>query len=146
MKTKKGKHEALDRQLKALFGDPLSVDTSELDNISEETGDGSDLVQIAYDLAARAAQQSRLEGKPVPPHVQTALAQIKEANTLEGATSAELAEIVDWVLKPFRGPTEKLAFNHHRLTDKSEKDERLLQQLGEEVKQDWTKEDESERG
>ena len=145
MKTKKGKHETLDRQLKALFGDPASVDGSELDNFREETGDGSDLVQIAYDLAARAAQQSRLEGKPVPPHVQAALTQIKEANSLEGATSTELAEIVDWVLKPFRGPTKKLAFNHRRLTHKSKKDERLLEQLGEEVKQDWTKEDESER-
>jgi hypothetical protein len=60
--VKVGEDEALDRQLKALFGDPVSADNPEFDNISEGTDDDSDLVQIAYDLAARAAQQPRLEG------------------------------------------------------------------------------------
>jgi hypothetical protein len=145
MKKKKGNHEALDHQLGALFGDPASADTSEVEAVCEDVNGSADLVQLAYDLAARAAQQYRLAGKAVPPHVEAALAQMKKSNTLEGASPAKLGEIVDSVMKPFRGPATKLAFNYHRLTDKSEKDERLLEQLGEEVKQDWTEGEDSER-
>ncbi|MGH9326019.1 MAG: hypothetical protein ACRD2B_04940 [Terriglobia bacterium] len=145
MKKKKNKHAALDRQLGALFGDPTSSDASELESICEEIDSDSDLVQMAYDLARRAAQQYRLAGKAVPLHVEAALTQMKESNTLEGASSSKLGEVVDAALKPFRGPTEKLAFNYHRLTDKSEKDERLLEELGDEVKRDWSEEEDSER-
>jgi hypothetical protein len=145
VKKKKSKYEALDRQLAALFGDPMSADASELESICEEVSDGSDLVQMAYDLARRAAQQYRLAGKAVPPHVEAALAQMKRSNTLEGTPLSKLGEIVDSALKPFRGPTEKLAFNYRRLTDKSEKDGRLLEELGDEVKRDWTEDENSER-
>ena len=141
MKKNKGNHEALDHQLAALFGDPASADASEVEGVCEEVNGSADLVQLAYDLAVRAAQQYRLEGKPVPPHVEAAMAQMKKSNTLDGASPAKLGEIVESVMKPFRGPATKLAFNYHRLTDKSEKDERLLEQLAEEVKQDWTEED-----
>jgi hypothetical protein len=145
MKKKKDKHEALDAQLAALFGDPSTADASEVEGVCEEANGSADLVQLAYDLAVRAAQQYRLAGKPVPPHVEAAMAQMKKSSTLEGASPTKLGEIVDSVMKPFRGPATKLAFNYHRLTDKSDKDERLLEQLGEEVKQDWTEGEDSER-
>jgi len=77
--------------------------------------------------------------------LQKLMAQMKKSNTLEGASPTKLGEVVDSVMKPFRGPATTLAFNYHRLTDKSEKDERLLEQLGEEVKQDWTEGEDSER-
>jgi hypothetical protein len=137
MKKKREKHEAIDHQLAALFGDPASADASDLEDVCQEIDGTTDLVQLAYDFAVRAAQQYRLAGKSVPPHVEAALAQMKKSSTLEGTSPAKLGAIVDSVMKPFRGPATKLAFNYHRLTDKSEKDERLLEQLGEEVKQDW---------
>jgi hypothetical protein len=49
-------------------------------------------------------------------------------------------------MKPFRGPVTKLAFNYHRLTDRSEKDEQVLDQLADELKKDWTEDEGSERG
>jgi len=146
MKKKSDKHEALDEQLSALFGDPGKDDFSELQDRADETNGPEELVQLAYDLAMRAAQQYRLAGKPVPPHVEAALAQMKRSNTLEGATPGKLSEIVDSVMRPLRGPVTKLAFNYHRLTEKSEKDERLLEKLGEEVKEDWTEGDGGEGG
>ena len=140
MKNKSKKHEALKRQLLALFGDPATAETSEVEDLYEEMAGGSDIVQMAHERAAEAAQRYRLEGKAVPPHVQAALTQMKKATTLEGTPPAKLGEIVEWVLKPFLGPTDALAFNYHRLTDKSKKDDDLLKELGEEVKRDWTQE------
>lgn len=145
MKSKDKKHEALERQLTALFGDPATADASEVESLYDEFGSGADLVQMAYERAAQTAQRYRLAGKAAPPHVQAALAQMKAANTLEGASTSMLDEIVDWALKPFRGPTEKLAFSHHRLTHKSAKDKQVLKQLADEVKKDWTEEDEGGR-
>jgi len=142
MKNKSNKREALERQLAALFGDPTTADASEVESLYAEFGSDADLVQMAYEQAAQTAQRYRLAGKAVPPHVQAALAQMKGASTLEGVPSSKLGEIVDWALKPFRGPTDKLAFSHHRLTYKSEKDKRLLKQLADEVKEDWAEEDE----
>jgi len=141
---KKKTYETLERQLAALFGDPVSADAPELNSISEESADEANLVQNVYELAQRAAQQYRLAGKAVPPHVAAVLTQLRESNTLEGASSSRLREVVDSVLRPFRGPTERLAFNYHRLTNKSDRDERVLEELGEEVKRDWS-EDDSER-
>ncbi len=146
MKKKKDEHEALHHQLAALFGDAASADPSEVEGVSEGVNVSADLVQLAYDLAVRAAQQYRLAGKVVPPHVEAAVSQIKKISTLEGASWDWISEIVDSVMKPLRGPTATLAFNYHRLTDKSEDDERLLEQLGEEVKQDWTEGEDNERG
>ena len=142
---KKKTYETLDRRLAALFGDPISADASELESISEKSAVEANLVQKVYELAQRAAQQYRLAGKTVPPHVAAVLAQLKESNTLEGASSSTLGEVVDSVLRPFRGATERLAFNYHRLTNKSERDERVLEELSEEVKRDWNEEDDSER-
>jgi hypothetical protein len=70
MKKEKDRHAMLDHQLGALFGDPASADASEIEAACEEVSGTADLVQLAYDLAARAAQQYRLAGKPVPPHVE----------------------------------------------------------------------------
>ena len=106
MKKKKDKHEALDAQLAALFGDPSTADASEVEGVCEEVNGSADLVQLAYDLAVRAAQQYRLAGKPVPPHVEAAMAQMKKSSTLEGASPTKLGEIVDSVMKPFRGPAD----------------------------------------
>jgi hypothetical protein len=145
MKKKRDKHEALDHQLAALFGDAASADASEVEGVCEGINGSADLVQLAYDLAVRAAQEYRLAGKAVPAHVEAALGQMKK-RTLEEASWDRISEIVDSVMKPLRGPTTTLAFNYHRLTDKSEKDEQLLEQLGEEVKQDWTEKEDSERG
>jgi hypothetical protein len=142
MKNKSKKNEALERQLAALLGDPTTADSSEVESLYEEFGTSADLVQMAYEQAAQTAQRYRLAGKAVPPHVQAALAQTKAANTLEGVPTSKLGEIVDWALKPFRGPTETLAFSHHRLTHNSEKDKRLLKQLADEVKENWAEEDE----
>lgn len=142
---KKKTYATLDRQLAALFGDPISTDASGLEEISEQTVDAAEMVQKTYELAQLAAQQYRLAGKSVPPHVAAVLTQLKQSTTLEGAPSSKLAELIDSVLEPFRGPTERLAFNYHRLTIKSEHDERLLKELGEEVKRDWTGDDDSEQ-
>jgi hypothetical protein len=142
MKKKSTKGQALDRQLTGLFGDPVSADSSEVEQIFEEIQPDSALEEKAYELAQRAAQRYRLAGTPVPPHVAAAIAQMKKGRSLEGAPPSKLREIVDSALRPFRGPTQKLAFNHHRLTDRTEKDEKLLEQLGDEVKRDWTEEDE----
>jgi hypothetical protein len=139
---KKKTHEIIDRQLVALFGDPVSADTSELDDISQASAENANLVQKLYELAQRAAQQSRLAGKPVPPHVAAVIAQLKPTNTLEGVSSSKLGQLVDSVLKPFRGPAHDLAFNYHRLKEKSEHDERVLEDLADEVKQDWNEEEE----
>jgi len=137
MKQKRNKHEALDHELAALFGDPVTADAAEFQSVSHEINGTTDLVRLAYDLAVRSAQQYRLARKPVPPHVEAALAQMKNSNTLESASPTKLSAIVDSVMEPFLGPATRLAFNYHRLTDKSKKDERLLEQLGDEVKQDW---------
>jgi hypothetical protein len=141
MKNKKT-HEIIDRQLAALFGDPVSADTSELDDICQASAEHANLVQKLYELAQRAAQQSRLAGKPVPSHVAAVIAQLKPTNTLEGVSSSTLSQLVDSALKPFRGPAHNLAINYHRLKEKSEHDERVLEDLADEVKQDWSEEDE----
>ncbi len=146
MKKKSTKGQALDRQLIGLFGDPASADSSEVAEVLEEIQPDTNLEEKAYDLAQRAAQQYRLAGKPVPPHVAAAIAQMKKGRSLEGAPASKLREIVDSALQPFRGPATKLAFNHHRLTDRTEKDEKLLEELGDEVKRDWTGEDEEGEG
>jgi hypothetical protein len=146
MKKKREKHDAIDHQIAALFGNPASADAPDLEDVCQEINGTTDLVQLAYDLAVRAAQQYRLAGKSVPPHVDAALAQMKKSNTLEGTSPTKLGAIVDSVMKPFRGPATRLAFNYHRLTDKSEKDERLLEQLGDEVKQDWREGEDNEGG
>lgn len=138
---KKKTHETIDRQLAALFGDPLSADTSELEAISEMSAEDTNLVQKLYELAQRAAQQCRLADKPVPPHVAAVLAQLKQTNTLEGSPSSKLSEVVDSVLSPFRGPAKKLAFNYHRLKEKSERDERVLEDLVDEVRRDWNEDE-----
>lgn len=137
---KKKIYETLDRQLAALFGDPMAADEVGAENASEVAFDAAGLAQMAYELAQRAAQHYRVSGQPVPGHIAAVLAQLKPATTLEGAPVSKLREVVDSVLNPFRGPAERLAFNYHRLTGKSERDERVLKELGEEVKRDWTKE------
>lgn len=139
---KKKTYETLDRQLAALFGDPASTDVSELRAISEASADDTNLLQRLQELAQRAAQQYRSTGKPVPPHIAAILAQLKESNTLEGASPSRLSEVLDSALNPFRGPAQRLAYNYHRLKEKSERDKRLLEELGEEVKRDWTKDEE----
>jgi hypothetical protein len=139
---KKKTYETLDRQLAALFGDPVSADASELQAISERSVDDTNLLQKLQELARRTAQECRSAGKPVPPHVAAILAQLKQSNTLEGASPSMLSEVIDSVLNPFRGPAQRLAFNYHRLKEKSDRDERLLEELGEEVKRDWTEDEE----
>ena len=138
---KKKTHETIDRQLAALFGDPVSADAAELADISQESTENANLVQKLYELAQRAAQQARLAGNPVPPHVAAVIAQLKQTNTLEGASSSKLSELVSCVLTPFRGPATNLAFNYHRLKEKSERDERVLGELADEVKQDWNEDE-----
>src|SRR5947209_20567200 len=129
MKKSRKNNEALTRQLAALFGDPASGSASEIQDVYEEIPGGSDLVKKAHDLALRAAQQYRLSGQRVPSHVEAAISQTKEVNTLEGVTSSKLSEIIDSALRPFQGPTQMLAFSFRGLTDKTSKDERLLEEL-----------------
>ena len=56
-----------------IFGDVADMDEAEVNALYAAIAPGIDPAQRIYESAAKAAQQYRLKGENVPPHVQAAL-------------------------------------------------------------------------
>jgi len=126
--------KAIDR----LLGDPLQADAQEVETLFTEFGEGRNPAQSVFDLASRAAQKYRLEGKRVPPHVEEALRSTKGTLSGESEQSASPAKIIDAALSPLIGPVQDVSYAFRNRKERTEKDSSLLEKLSGEVKRDWS--------
>ena len=90
--------------------------TMPLDSKASATRAATRTISFEWSTISRSARPSNIPfaGKPVPAHVRAVLNQLKQSDTLEGVSPSRLTELVVVALKPFRGATEKLAFNFVR--------------------------------
>ena len=130
---------ALVKAINQLLGEPLQADTRELDALFAEFGEGRNAAQSVFDLASKAAQKYRLEGRSVPAHLAEALDATKRA-ILE---SADAVDVIDDALNPMLGPVEEVSYAFRNRKERTERDTNLLERLSGEVKKDWSEDKES---
>lgn len=134
-----------EKQIKAFLnaiertlGNPIEADPDEVDTLYAEFGDGKAPAQSVFDLASKAAQKYRLEGKVVPPHVAEALRSVKKSLHAQSTDSVNAASVIDEVLRPIFGPVSEVSLAFRNRKERTENDANLLERLSNEVKRDWS--------
>lgn len=145
MKAKRNPN-AVDRALKALFGDPALMGWSEIEAAYEDLGGPVDIVERCTDLASSVARDIRLSKKLVPDHLLAALRALNAVDSLDKAPDSLINKIVERALTPFSGPVQRVAFSYRELSEKTPRDEELLNRLEAELKQPWTDDDGGDDG
>ena len=136
MNGKKGsKAEALVAAIERIFGD--LTEPSDKDLTPKEI----DTRERVYKVAAKAAQQHRLAGRKVPAHVRAALNATKAEVDIEDAEPSKLQSIIESLTQPMLGSTQRVSHAYRDRKGKlSKKDEKIVQELTEELKEDWSEE------
>jgi hypothetical protein len=130
--------KALIKAIDQLLGDPLQADARELEILFAEFGEGRNPAQSVFDLAARAAQQYRLEGGAVPTHVAEALESMKKALHGESMDAVNTTDVINEALNPIYGAVREVSYAFRNRKERTEKDTELLEELSSEVKRDWS--------
>jgi hypothetical protein len=131
--------KALIKAIDQLLGDPLTADAAEVDALFAEFGEGRNAAQLVADLAAKAAQQHRLNGVAVPSHVAEALKAAKRSLRGESASEIDAAGVIEGVLSPILGPVQQVSYAFRNRKERTARDADLLERLSGEVKKDWSK-------
>jgi len=134
--------KALVKAIDQLLGDPLRADARELETLFAEFGEGRNPAQSIFDLAARAAQQYRLEGSAVPAHVAEALKSVKKSLLGESMGALNTVDVINEALNPIYGPVREVSYAFRNRRERTQKDTDLLEKLSGEVKRDWTEDKE----
>lgn len=134
--------KALIKAIDQLLGDPLRADARELDTLFAEFGEGRNPAQSVLNLAAKAAQQYRLEGGAVPTHVAEALKSVKKSLLGESVDALNTVDVINEALNPISGPVLEVSYAFRNRRGRTEKDTDLLETLSGEVKRDWTEDKE----
>jgi hypothetical protein len=119
-----------------LFGDVDSLSDEELDILYESMTPGVDAKAAMRELAEKAAAKYRTQNKVPPDHVLACL-KATGARTLEGAKTPMLKEIIESLTGPATGPVGELAFSYRNRKGFTEKDKRQVDELAEELNEDW---------
>ena len=130
--------KALVRSIERIMGNPIEADDREIDALFAEFGDGKNPAQSVFDLASRAAQKYRLEGKTVPTHVAEALHFAKQLLSGESPDAVSPAQVIDNALNPILGPVREVSCAFRNRKERTAKDLDLLEKLSTEVKKDWS--------
>jgi len=123
--------------LDKLFGDVTELNDDELDLLYEAVAPAEDACAALHDLAEQAAVKLRKAGKVPPDHVQAILRATRTQTSLEGTQTPVLKRIVESLKTPLLGPVGDLAFSHRNLKDITEKDKAALEELSQELNEDW---------
>jgi hypothetical protein len=134
--------KAFIRAIEQLMGNPLEADAQEVDALYAEFSSGQDPAQSLYDLAAEAARKYRLQGLPVPAHIVEALKFTKRGITGCGLETLDPTSIIEMALNPIVGAVQHVSGAFRNRTRETANDRRLLEQLSDEVKRDWSEESE----
>lgn len=124
-----------------LFGDPSKLDDEELGLLYEVVAPGENPSEAVYRAAEAAAVTYRKDGKVPPEHVQAALKATRGEGNFAKATPSLLERIVEGLTAPVRGPIEDPAFAYRNRQELSTKDLRLLEDLSNELRTDWDKDE-----
>lgn len=132
--------KSLVSSIERILGNPIEADAREIDVLFAEFAVGKDANQIVFDLASKAAQKYRLEGEQVPAHVTEALNGTKKVLQRQEADTA--VSIVDSLLNPILGPVEQVSYAFRNRRERTVRDADLLEELSNDVKKDWSKDQE----
>lgn len=126
-----------------LFGDPEDMADEDLDNLYDALAPGTDPSAIVRKVAEQAAVQHRLKNKVPPDHIQAALAGTREVKSIDDMPPSALRQIVDAIKLPFTGSVSDAQFAYrNRQGELDDHDQGLIEELTEEVQEDWGEESE----
>jgi hypothetical protein len=127
-----------------LFGDIDELEGEELDLLFETVAPEEDATAKLHRFAENAAGQFRLKKQTPPEHVQSALTATGKQRSVEKSSISTLREIVDQLVKPTLGPVHDPAFAYRNLEEGeiTDEDRKILDQLEDELKQDWSDKEE----
>lgn len=124
-----------------LFGDVADMSKEEVDELYAAIAPTIDPRAQVYEIAAKAAQQYRLRGEDVPPHVQVALNATKTITNQNDGKLATLREIVAKAMHPTLGPAKELSYSFRGKKELSDSDQNILEDLSEKMRDDWKEDD-----
>jgi hypothetical protein len=134
--------KALVKAIEQLFGNPIDAEDQEVDAIYADFAPEIDPAKRVFEVASKAAQKYRLEGKTVPAHVLAALSWTRRKLFGESVDAADPRSIIEALLTPTRGPVEQVSFAYRNRKECSKKDRELLEKLSRKLREDWSEESE----
>lgn len=136
-------HDLFDR----LFGAPDEMANEDLDMLYEAIAPGTDPARIVHRLAEEAAVEYRVQNRLPPDHVHAALEATREIKSLDNLTQSKLRQIVDALSTPFSGPVNDPAFAYrNREEDLDADDQSIINDLTDELGEDWSPDDSGDKG
>lgn len=130
--------------LDRLFGNVEELVGEDLDILFEVVARGEDPAERVWVLAEEAAVKYRKQNKIPPEHVKRALVATRKGTLPASASKSMLDKIVNQVLQPEHGPVNDPAFAYRGLREDevTEQDRDILNGLEQELKQNWSDEEE----
>ncbi len=121
-----------------LFGNADELDREELDMLFEVAAPDVDAKEEVQKIAQAAAAQLRERGQKIPAYLESALKATRKRPFGSLGISA-LRKIVEELKAPMLGSVDDPVFAHRNLKEDevTEKDHEILDELNEELKEDW---------
>jgi hypothetical protein len=128
--------------LDKLFGTPDEMADEDLNMLYEAIATTTDAAAIVHRLAAEAAVEYRIQNRPLPDHVQAALDATPEVKSLDNVEPSKLRQIVDALTGPYTGAVKDPAYAYrNREGELDTYDQDIIDQLTDELREDWSGDD-----
>lgn len=128
--------------LDKLFGTPDEMADEDLNMLYEAIASTTDAAAIVHRLAAEAAVEYRIQNRPLPDHVQAALDATREVKSLDNVEPSKLRQIVDALTGPYTGAVKDPAYAYrNREGELDTYDQDIIDQLTNELREDWSGDD-----
>ncbi len=125
-----------------LFGTPAEMADEDLDILYEAIAPATDAAAIVHRLAADAAVEYRIQDLLPPDHVQAALDATREMESLNNLAPSKLRQIVDALVVPYMGAVKDPAHAYrNREGELDTNDQGIIDDLTDELRQDWSGDD-----
>ena len=129
--------------LARLFGNASELEGAELDLFFDAAAPELDAKEEVQKIAQAVATQLRENKQKIPAHLERAL-KVTRKQPFESLGTVALRKIVEELKKPALGSVDDPVFAHRSLKedDVTEEDGEILDELTEELKEDWKDDDE----
>jgi len=128
--------------LDKLFGTTDEMTDEDLNMLYEAIAPATDAAAIIHRLAADAAIEYRLQNRPLPDHLQATLDATREVKGLDNVEPSKLRQTVDALSAPYTGAVKDPSYAYrNREGELDTHDQRIIDELAEELRQDWRGDD-----
>jgi len=124
-----------------LFGEVTELSDEELDLLYAALAPAETPTEVVHGIAERAAMEYRKLGKVPPEHVQAAIEATQSQTSLQSVKPSLLNRVIQELAAPATGPVTDPVFAYRHLTEVTAEDKAILDELSEELQQDWKDEE-----